>query len=410
MTTNVGAGVNTFYDKKFLKRVNKKLALIPFGQKRPLPEGSGTSIEFFRWLNLAVSVSGATLTQGQHPDATTFKGQKLTATLAEYGAWLQISSLLKQSHIDRNVSGAVDILAEHAANVLDTKCHMEVCSNGLYPVRADLDATAEYSGTITTATSTTSNADSALETNTDYGDANDDLNQSVMIITSGTGYGQARTVSDYVASGGVITTPAFDVAPAVGDTFIVVTPDGITTGDDLSYENIKRARTILKKNLAVPVEGKYYVCLIDPDAAEDLMDDTKWIAAHTYKDSMETGLFDGEIGRFAGVRFVEENNSFKFPINTRGTAGTSYGPGAAGANYAATGAVTTNIMLGKDCFGVTTFANKSGQAAKPNIIVKTPGNSDTNQPLNRWSSVGWVVEAVYKSLNPLFGVGIWTKS
>lgn len=405
-TASAIGGPWKYYDRRFLERVNKLLPLLKLGQVRPLPEGNGTTVQMHRWLNAAASVSGALLTEGQLPSAIAVKGQTLSVSIAEYGAYTQISSLLSQTHIDERVSGVVDIMAEHAARVRDTECHQIVCSNGLYPLRADyaVDTGATFAGVIDSSTSTTF-VDVALSTNTDYGDANDDLNQSIVIITSGVAYGQARVVTDFVTSGGTATvSPAWDVNPVAGDTYVVTTADGIVASDKLTYENIKKARTILKKNEAKPVDGKYFVCVITPDQASGLMDDAKWIAAHTYQDT--SNLYDGEIGRLGGVRFIEETNGFAFPIAARGTAGTSSGPGANGANYTETGAVHTAIMLGKECFGVTAFQRKKGQAQRPTVIVKSA--EQLAQPIPRFSTVGWMLEWATKGLNPMFGVGIWT--
>ena len=404
--SNVGAGVNTFYDKKFLETVKNTLRLIPFGQRRPLPMGEGKTIEFFRWLNIAASVSGALLTEGLNPDATQIKGQKLTAVLKEYGAFAQLTSLLKQTHIDRNVEGAAELFGEHAGTIIDLITKYQMSSNGAYPLAADLAAASTFSNIVDSATSTTL-VDAELNANSAYGDANDDLNQSIVIITSGTGYGQARIVTDFVTSGGTMTiSPAWDINPVAGDTYVVTTPDEITAGDDLDYANVKKARTILATYKAQRFPGGYYIGIVSPDMISGLMEDTDWKNVHTYKDQTN-GIFDAEIGKFAGVRFIEDTNPFAFPVAGRGTSGTASGPGADGANYSATGAVGSALILGKNAFGVTTMKNKMGQIPRAPIIVKTSGPSDTSNPLNRYGTVGWALEFVAKSLNPLFAVSIW---
>lgn len=398
-------GVNIFYDKKFLSVVKNQLMLMSLGQRRPLPLGTGKTIQFHRWLNLAASVSNATLSEGVNPNATALKSQALQSGLAEYGAFAQISSLLKQGHIDRNVSKASELFGEHAATILDTLCHMKVGSNAAMPLRADQATANVFSGTVDSATSTTM-TDAAIESNTNYGDANDDLNQSLLTITSGDAYGQQRAVPDYVASGGVMTvSPAWDVDPVAGDTYTVTSADDTGTSDKLSYANVKAAVTQLKKNRA-PKFGKHYVGLIGMDMASDLMDDSDWKNIQTYKDQTK-GIFEGEIGTFMGVRWVEETNQFQFPITTIGTAGTSYGPGANGANYSASGAVTSALVMGREAFGVTTFKNKNKNLKGPIIKVKTSGPHTTSDPLDRYSTVGWVLEFVACPLNPLFAQQIW---
>lgn len=406
-TTSASNAVKKYYDKKFLQRVNQLLPLAQFGQKRPLPEGNGKTIEFTRFQNFAKSVSGATLTEGTFPDATQFKVQALSATIAEYGGWTQLTSLFDQSQINQGNQEIIDAVGEWAAQVMSQVYHNAVCSSGIYPLAADLSATSTYSGVVDSATSTTL-VDAAIGSNTNYGDANDDLNQSIVVITSGTGEGQARVVTDFVTSGGTMTvSPAWDVTPAAGDTYVVTTPDELTTGDVLSYTNLSEARTILKLNRAQTFGDGYYVLVASPNTVKGLMvNDTVWKNAHTYQDT--TQLYAGEVGKFAGFRIVEETDPFRFPITTRGTSGTSYGPGAAGANYSATGAIYTNLALGMNSFGLTTFSKKSGQISKPPLYINKAAQSGTYQPIPRYDTIGWMLEAVCKPLNPLFAVGIWT--
>ena len=97
-------------------------------------------------------------------------------------------------------------------------------------------------------------------------------------------------------------------------------------------------------------------------------------------------------------------NQFSFPVTTIGTAGTSYGPGAGGANFAVTGGVTAVPIVGRNAYGVTNFSKK-GKVAQP--IVSMKGPNELGQPIPRFSTGGWMVEAAYKALNPLFCQSIY---
>lgn len=404
-TSSLGASWY-YYVKKFLETTKEHVRLVPLGQKVPLPEGNGKTVVMHRYNSLARSISSATLTEGVMPNATQYTMQQLSAAVVEYGAWVQDTTLLRQITIDQSRDGLTEIIAAHAAEIIDMLCHREIGSNGGYPLRADyaVDTGATYKGTVTTSTSTTVFADSALAGNTDYGDANDDLNQSTLIFLTGTAAGQCRAVNDYATSGGVITvSPALDVKPAVGDTFVVTTWDSIASGDKLTYENAKRAVTILRANKATPVDNGYFVAVADPYQLELLMDDTVWKGVETYKDQTD-GIFKGEVGKFCGVRYIEETNPFKFPITTRGTSGTSYGPGASGANQTETGSglVTLVPYFGRNAFGVTTFSKKN--ANNPPLYFKTA--DQLGQPIPRFGSVGWMLEFVAKALQPKFCVNV----
>lgn len=70
----------------------------------------------------------------------------------------------------------------------------------------------------------------------------------------------------------------------------------------LTVEDIYKAARFLKAQNAPKIEGGY-VAIIHPDVAYDLMRDPEWVDVHKY--SATTEIFEGEIGKIAGVRFVE---------------------------------------------------------------------------------------------------------
>ena len=416
-TTNINGGMITYYDRKFLKRAINTLRFAPFAQMRDIPKNNGKIIDFFRYNNIATSISGRNLTEGTNPAPTLITGQDISATLEEWGAFSQHSSLVSNTHLDRKLAGVSTLWGEDAANTMDLLAQMEVAANGAYPFRADADSTYEYAGVVDLATSTTV-TDATLETNTDYGDANDDLNQSVMIMTSGTSYGQQRACTDYVASGGVVTvSPAWDITPVAGDTYWVTSADTtLATSEILTTTNIRRAVTQLRTNKAMTIDGDFYVGFLSPDTESELMADTDWKNVQTYRDLpaiRQSGLFRGEVGQWGGVRFVRTTQPFRFPQAAIGTAGSASGvgannPGTTYTNYAADGAVHSTIILGMEAFGSTTL--KGNNSVKPGMIIKNPGPSDTSNPLNMFSTVGWYVPYIAKALNPMFAVQIWSVS
>ena len=94
--------------------------------------------------------------------------------------------------------------------------------------------------------------------------------------------------------------------------------------------------------------------------------DGGWIDANKYTDNKP--LLKGEIGEYAGVRFMTSSN-----VKT--------GTGASSA------VVHFGLIYGKDSYGVPEIGE--GSAAKPSIIVKPQGSAGTADPLNQRSTVGW---------------------
>lgn len=70
----------------------------------------------------------------------------------------------------------------------------------------------------------------------------------------------------------------------------------------LTVDCIRRGVRNLKVNKAKRYDS-YFVAIIHPDVAYDIMGDKEWVEASKYAGS--TQLFEGEIGKIHGVRFVE---------------------------------------------------------------------------------------------------------
>lgn len=147
--------------------------------------------------------------------------------------------------------------------------------------------------------------------------------------------------------------------------------DQITATDKLTTLEIRKARRFLKKNKVKPVSGGYYVAFVHPDAVFDLQADPLWQEAQKYGNEAG-GLFDGEIGRIFGVRFIETPNAKVFT-----------GEGAAGADVYAT------IVLGADAYGEVDIEG-SGNVKN---IIKPLGSAGTNDPLDQRQTTGWKVMA-----------------
>ncbi len=78
---------------------------------------------------------------------------------------------------------------------------------------------------------------------------------------------------------------------------------GKTSGNHyLTVDCIRRAVRFLKSQNAEKIGGAY-VAIIHPDVSYDLMNDPAWKYPNQYADA--THIFEGEIGKIEGVRFIE---------------------------------------------------------------------------------------------------------
>ena len=80
--------------------------------------------------------------------------------------------------------------------------------------------------------------------------------------------------------------------------------------DELTVKDVRRAVTSLKRNKVQPADGKDYIAFIHPDVVFDIWSDDEWRQPHTYADTKQ--LYDGEIGRLFGVRFIEDPDAWVF--------------------------------------------------------------------------------------------------
>lgn len=132
----------------------------------------------------------------------------------------------------------------------------------------------------------------------------------------------------------------------------------------LSVDDIYRAARFLKAQNAPKIEGGY-VAIIHPDVAYDLMRNDEWIESHKY--AATTELFEGEIGKIGGVRFVETTEAKIFADG-----------GASNRD------VYSTLVLGANAYGVTEIEGGGLQH-----IVKQLGSGGTSDPLNQRATAGW---------------------
>ena len=130
----------------------------------------------------------------------------------------------------------------------------------------------------------------------------------------------------------------------------------------LTVEECFKAARFLKTQKAKKING-YFVAIIHPDVAYDLMRSAEWVSANQYAGS--TALFEGEIGRMAGIRFVETTEAKIFEK-----------AGAGGKDVYAT------LVLGADAYGVTEVTGGGLE-----FIYKPLGSGE--DPLNQRSTCGW---------------------
>ena len=141
----------------------------------------------------------------------------------------------------------------------------------------------------------------------------------------------------------------------------------------LTVDDIKKAVRKLKSQNAEQINGAW-VGIIHPDIAYDLTNDPAWKDVKTYSDPAD--IYEGEIGKIFGVRFVETTEAKIWA-----------GAGNGGR------AVYSTLILGDNAYGTTEI---SGGGLEH--IVKQLGSAGTADALNQRATAGWKATKVAERL------------
>lgn len=146
----------------------------------------------------------------------------------------------------------------------------------------------------------------------------------------------------------------------------------------LTVKVVNKVAAFLKANNAPKIDGSY-VAIIHPYAAFDLMEDPAWKYPHQYQDT--TNIYEGEIGKIGGVRFVESSEAKIYEGGVFGT-----------------------LFIAEGAYGVTEITGGGLET-----IIKQLGSSGVSDALNQRSSVGWKATATAEILVPAYLVRVESK-
>ena len=157
----------------------------------------------------------------------------------------------------------------------------------------------------------------------------------------------------------------------------------------LTVDDVKKAVRLLKNQNAEKINGSW-IGIIHPDISYDLTNDPAWKDVKTYSDPKD--IYEGEIGKIFGVRFVETTEA---KIWAKGGVGNEDGLRA----------VYSTLILGDNAYGVTDVEGGGLQH-----IVKQLGSAGTGDPLNQRATAGWKATKVAERLVENYMVRIESSS
>lgn len=373
--------MKTYYDMTLLDEAQPNLVHDQFGQKRPIPQGSGKTIEFRKFAALVKALTP--LTEGVTPDGGELTVTAITATVSQFGYFVVQTDVLELTAIDNTIVEATKLLGRQAGLTLDTITRniIQASTNVSYAPkvsggtetevthRYDLDESAQLTVDLVQQMVTKLRAVNAPTINGDY----------VAIIHPYVAYDIMRDSEWQDAH--KYTTPeniyAGEIGKLYGCRFVQSTEALILKGDPL---------TAAAENLTVKTEASSGTTLAVKEAisAEE--------AAALAGRKILVGSKQYTIASAASGSANAATLTLEETITGTISANTVVYPGEGGKNNLA---VFSTLFLAKDAYGVTEIEGGGLQT-----IVKQKGSAGTADPLDQRSSVGWKAIKTAKILIP----------
>ncbi len=362
---DLSAEMKTFYDMALIDEATPALVHDQFGQKRPIPKGSGKTIEFRKFS--ALPKATAPLTEGVTPDGQRLSVSTVTATVNQYGDYVTQSDMLELTALDNTIIEATKLLGRQAGVTLDT-----ITRNALV-AGTNVTYCPKLSGATETAVTSRAALDNTAKLTVDV------IGQVVAKLRAQ----NAPTIDgDYVAV--IHPYVAYDLMRDSEwiDAHKYADPDSLFRGEIGKIGGVRFVGT----NEAKVVRG------------EDLASDSRTLAVNgaITANTQKTITFDGgTVAEHAlkgkrivvdGVTYAVDDNTAtvitvdsddKLPAISDNTVIYPEGNSAGGA-------VFCTLVIGQGAYGVTEI-----EGGGLETIVKQKGSAGTADPLDQRSSVGW---------------------
>ena len=380
-TTTGGKDIKTLYKAIYLLNREPELVFQQFAQKQAntdMPLNKGDNIEYTRYAPLTTATNYNKLTEGLTPAGEVYYAQTVTASLEEYGNFVQPSSRLWLTAYDPKLGGLSRLLGVQAGKSLDLNIQ-SVIAKGFMGMLADGDTTESgevncTGGAVGVPTFTI--LPSGITTSADLG---------VIVFTSGKNEGITRTFA--AASSQSLTVSALPHVPTSGDKARVCGTAGLATGDKITAALIKKAVALLEAQETPLFPDGYYHGVIPAGAMKyDFMNDTEYINLKHY--AAPKDLYRNLIGEFNIVRFHKDTHPYRHAVG-------------AIADYVAAGAVHMVSIFGSDAFGNVKLAGKD------QVFEVCPPEFTTTNPLAMYGTMSWKNVYAPIVLNGAWGVNIF---
>lgn len=116
--------MKTFYDKTLITLAGANLVHEQFGQKRPIPQHGGKTVEFRKFSKLPKALTA--ITEGVTPAGSKLNVSAVSCTVDQYGDYVEQTDMLELTAVDNTIVEATKQLASQAGLTLDTVVRNEL--------------------------------------------------------------------------------------------------------------------------------------------------------------------------------------------------------------------------------------------------------------------------------------------
>ncbi len=386
--------MKSYYDRALIRFASPKLVHAQFGQQKPIPAGSGKTIEFRRFSPLPKALTP--LTEGVTPKGNTLNVTTVESTVEQYGDYVTMSDMLTLASVDAVVTETQNVLGDQAGRTLDTV------------IREKINA----------------------GTNVQYGNGKADRN---LLVGGDSDNAKNDYLSVAAVKRAVATLKRNNAAPFKDGCYVAIIhpdvandltndPDWMAVKQNVDPEDWYKG-AIGKIHGVVFVESteaKVFRAgtLRNPATLEKGDPETLTVAAVQNKTiTVREDISVEDAASLAGKSIQIAGFNYAIASATAGEAGAasitlsenpdlSVTPGAiiypAGAGADGRDIYST-LFLGQNAYGVTSIAGGGLET-----ILKQKGSAGTGDPLDQRSTVGWKATQTAEILSPEFMVRVET--
>lgn len=322
--------LKTYYVKRMVERLEPETRLFQFGEKEPIPQGTGKTIEFTGYRNIAPILSNSNELSSSQVYISAYT---ISASLIQRHNYLKISNLVDLTSIDPRVEGAVDALADQMARTVELYLRSVVVGQV---------------GTAARSSAATHGINSLASANNNNGTITGTSAQRTHHFW---GPFPALSNKTRLASSGA------DIA--------------VMAGSAMTVSQIRHGVSWLRSRDVEAFDGDNYVLYVHPWVADVIMQDPSWKTWNAPQQVTNT-MYRGEVGKVQGARVVQSNTCFRYvysaaPLTT------------------ASGAFNASLLLGKGAYAVTELTGAGQNQQGFDIIMHE--NGGTSDPADLFKTI-----------------------